>query len=330
MAVSIVEAHPVLWHYTTAVGLNGILRSQQLWATNFQYLNDDEELRGFFERKLPLLLETGINNGIEKVLNTKRGEEMLKFAGSVEGIRQQFLTGLKESITSTTLALDVFVTSFCYLADERDQRDGLLSQWRGYGADGGYAIAFKTEGLNELLPCEQERYKHAYLAFSDVDYHSEEWMSDDSRHEETIEAEQHVIEIISKVVVDGNLEKEAENLFVPIVAQAIRHKHYGFKEEREVRVATVRLPKHILKEAKKAGEDVPEKHISFYPRAGVLVPYISLFDGIPQASRRLPIKEIIVGPHPEKLKRQKSVQMLLEELEIEAEVRVSDIPYLGR
>lgn len=325
------EAHPVLWHYTTANGLCGILRSQQLWATNFRYLNDDEELKGFFERKFPVLLETGVNTGIEKVLGTPRGNEMLRIAGSVEEIRANFLRGLKESITSTTLGLEVYVTSFCYPATDRDLENGLLSQWRGYGHDGGYAVSFDTEGFNELLAKEQDNYEHAFLNFSDVDYHHDDWLSDGNRHEETLEWERSVTEIVTKVVVEGNLEKKAEDLFAPILAQAIRHKHYGFREECEVRLAAVRLPKQILKEAEAKGEKVPpNKPVSFYPRSGVLVPYISFFDSIPEEQRKLPIKGIVVGPHPEKQKRQRAVQMLLEELELDVPVTVSDIPYLGR
>jgi len=36
-----------------------------------------------------------------------------------------------------------------------------------------------------------------------------------------------------------------------------------------------------------------------------------------------------VGPHPERFKRQKAVELMLEQNGIKAEVVVSDIPYLG-
>jgi hypothetical protein len=39
------EQYPTLFHYTTESGLYGILRSQQLWATHYAYMNDSEELR---------------------------------------------------------------------------------------------------------------------------------------------------------------------------------------------------------------------------------------------------------------------------------------------
>jgi hypothetical protein len=49
-----------------------------------------------------------------------------------------------------------------------------------------------------------------------------------------------------------------------------------------------------------------------------------------EAIEKLPISKIVVGPHPDKFKRQKSVQALLKQAQVDAEVTVSDIPYLGR
>lgn len=326
MASSIADTYSELWHYTTAAGLEGILKSQQLWATNIRYLNDDEELRGFFEHKLPDLLKSGIDDGIHKICGLPRYQEMLAFAEDHDSIKYTFIEGLHDSLTAVTLKLEVFITSFCYTLPEFLE-DGLLSQWRGYGHDGGYALVLDSKALNDLIVREQEQYKYSFVSFSDVDYHAKDWVNDTNRHEETLEWERKVREIVSRVVVEGDLEKQGEELFEPIIALAIRHKHRGFKEEREIRIATVRRPNKIA--SQREGE-IPKKAVYFYNRSGVLVPYISLFDGISSKEHRLPIKEIIVGPHPEKMKRQQAIQMLLNELEIEAEVRVSDIPFLGR
>ncbi|MFO1205708.1 MAG: hypothetical protein U1E63_08295 [Burkholderiales bacterium] len=62
MEKSLVEAHPYLYHYTTAEGLKGIVESQQLWATNIAYLNDAEEHIGFFDRRLTHLLDQPIRD----------------------------------------------------------------------------------------------------------------------------------------------------------------------------------------------------------------------------------------------------------------------------
>lgn len=60
------------------------------------------------------------------------------------------------------------------------------------------------------------------------------------------------------------------------------------------------------------------------------MPYIAFFDAIPDDQRKLPIQEIIVGPHPDKLKRKKAIEMRLAELGLDVPVRASEIPYLGR
>ena len=289
-------------------------------------------MSGFFKRKFPVLLEEGVTIGVDEVIKTARGQEMLKATGSIDGIKREFINGFSSSLIPVTLGLEVYITSFSYAPPGVESVNGLLSQWRGYGHDGGYAIIFDTKGLKELCAKEQQRYKHAIVNFSDVDYHQADWQTNPKRYEEIIKWERSVREIISRIVIEGGLEKKAEVLFEPIVALATRHKHIGFQEEREVRIAAIRLPGKMLREAAVRGMDAPlTKKVFFYSRSGLPIPYISLFDGIPPEEKKvLPIKEIVVGPHVDKVKRRESVLMLLEELRIEVPVRVSEIPYLGR
>jgi len=66
-------------------------------------------------------------------------------------------------------------------------------------------------------------------------------------------------------------------------------------------------------------------------RSCTAVPYINLFEGLTcPPAKRLPIKRILIGPHPEKEKRKMEIQILLNQLGIRAEVSVSEIPYLGQ
>jgi hypothetical protein len=48
------------------------------------------------------------------------------------------------------------LTSFCGVANSVISESGLLSQWRGYGIDGGYAIVFDTKALKALVAQEKE------------------------------------------------------------------------------------------------------------------------------------------------------------------------------
>src|ERR1700723_3779531 len=59
----IAEEHPELFHYTSAGGLEGILKTQTLWATNALFLNDRWEITAF-EMLLPELLGPAIDAGV--------------------------------------------------------------------------------------------------------------------------------------------------------------------------------------------------------------------------------------------------------------------------
>jgi hypothetical protein len=50
------EPSGTLYHYTDAYGLQGILRSKQVWATEFRHMNDRNELREGEEIAVRLLL----------------------------------------------------------------------------------------------------------------------------------------------------------------------------------------------------------------------------------------------------------------------------------
>ena len=50
------ENHEELMHYTNALGLQGIVTSKVLWASHASFLNDPEEVVGFFSRVFPQIL----------------------------------------------------------------------------------------------------------------------------------------------------------------------------------------------------------------------------------------------------------------------------------
>jgi len=328
MHKSVVESYPQLWHYTTASGLQGILASQQLWATNIFYLNDGEEFTGFFDRKLLHLLKAGVRDGIVEASKTGQGLSVIDAAGGPEVVKKNFPHELLNILRATTLRLQVYVTSFYYTPPGLDSEDGLLSQWRGYGTDGGYAIVFDTQSLDDLLLDEQRRFLYSYGHWGDVDYYDGD-AGTGAAHEETLGWEAAIRKTIASIVSERNLHP-AEALFEPTISLSTRHKHRGFREESEVRIAVVTSDDEVMRAARKAGDNRPKKPVHFTPRGGVLVPHIALFERPAGEAAKLPIRKIIVGPHPEKLKRQKAVEMLLDQCGIEAEVVASDIPYLGR
>jgi hypothetical protein len=108
----IAAAPEVLWHYTNADGLIGIIDSQCLWATDAEYLNDASELKYAWSVATDVLRDEAASHGLVADVCA----EALK-AG------EQFRGGWC-----------VYATCFCTRGD-------LLSQWRAYGQS-GYALGF--------------------------------------------------------------------------------------------------------------------------------------------------------------------------------------------
>ncbi|MDT5017026.1 MAG: hypothetical protein QOD39_3186, partial [Mycobacterium sp.] len=108
----------VLWHYTTASGVDGILRSNSFWASSAAMLNDSSEveygcglLQNFWRefKSDNKLYDTWVIESVDLAVNK---------------VLEQFRWD------------EVFV-----LCASRHKDD--LSQWRGYAEGSGYAISLK-------------------------------------------------------------------------------------------------------------------------------------------------------------------------------------------
>lgn len=101
------------YHYTNAVGLKGMLESEELWLTNILHLNDPREV-GY-----------GIALAVDE-LKSRIAEEDQEF--------QRLLSAACEYVTRSLAHMAFFVASFSADGDE-------LNQWRAYGDNGrGYAL----------------------------------------------------------------------------------------------------------------------------------------------------------------------------------------------
>lgn len=328
MHAPVQEAYPELWHYTTASGLHGILTSQELWATNILFLNDKEEFRGFFDQKLKNLILDGVRNATVECNKTENGKLALANKNGEDFLAGKWAEAQWIGISQVTLSYPAYVTSFCYSPPDIGN-DGLLSQWRGYGTDGGYALVFDTAELSRLIEYERNTFHYTIVHWGDVDYLNED------PHKEAVEWEDVIRQGVSEVIqMPGSdlfiPEHIGEKLLEPIFCLATRHKHRGFREEREVRIVVVGMQNEVIEEAVRRGDLREKKTVNFVPRKGKLVPYVALFDHLKRdGTGKLPIKRIVVGPHPEKERRKQSVEMMLAQLGYPAEVVTSDIPYIG-
>jgi len=331
MPKSLAEEHQELFHYTGIGGLEGILRTQMLRATHAAYLNDTTELYAFRER-LPGILAPSVENGVNNVL--KRNPEkrsIVENQGGITSVRDVISAQLSELIYSTLNGtidsppfVEPFIVSFCTTKSPSIAKSGLLSQWRGYGKEGGYAIVFDTARLSDLI-VEEGKKEECDLFGGDVLYSS----ANDDRFRDEFGDDTSILQTsIENYFSSDGAPSSLEATYHPVMRCACRYKHWGFEEEAEVRVVSIPNSKVILQAA---AEGIAAKtiNIEHFSRGGLLVPCIYLFKNVTSISGRLlPIKRIIVGPHKDKIKRKHSIENLLYSLNLTIPVSVSEIPYV--
>ncbi|MET0400520.1 MAG: DUF2971 domain-containing protein [Longimicrobiaceae bacterium] len=116
----------VLYHYTSAEGLIGVVSSKSLWLTDLRFMNDFSELK--YSRDLIVKqLQLRVNNS------------------ELSDVQREFLSLASSRLDPFGDGVAAFSASFC-------EEGNLLSQWRTYG---GYAIGFDFLHTIRLLdrPC---------------------------------------------------------------------------------------------------------------------------------------------------------------------------------
>lgn len=290
-----------LMHYTSAEGLDGILTSQTLRATHYAFVNDQQEFQYFLDFQLPHILEECSN----EVKPEKRND---------------FIAYFHNKFREATLDLhQPYIFSLSKVTDKRISEHGLLSQWRGYSKDGGYAIVFSHNELEKLLRQDKNPDLSHVCLMHEVTYFTKKIteLFDFKKDVQTIcEA---LNNYLSKDTVDS-----LDSAYEPILRLSIFSKHPGFEEEKEYRIFV--SPWDENSENQPSPLPAPKTFI----RNGLHVPYFEIFTPLNKNEfrLRLPIKRIIIGPHIEKNKRKLGVELLLKQLNIKAKVDVSDIPFV--
>lgn len=305
---STVSGHPELHHYTDLAGLKGIFESNTLRATHFSQLNDASEIIHLKE-----LLVDAVTPRFIDILNSRQGsanstntdfESKLAAklsigsgSNSVAGAAaQDIVEGLYKFTFDNDAAFSFaapFVASFCsHSSDQAYERNhGLLSQWRGYGKDGGFCIVFDTAALAELLGREFDLYYYVHMKLSSAVY-----AVDGLRISQAFPTLLDRCDTFFAGILDGQVPEAPDDGFQPFAEAATLLKHQGFREEREVRIVAMPGSERIR-------AVVAKEHSDFQPAPikPVISPpngrrFITLFEAL---NERLPIVRIIVGPSRE-------------------------------
>jgi hypothetical protein len=214
-----------------------------------------------------------------------------------------------------------FITSFC-VHDEGgyEYSNGLLSQWRSY-ALGGFAIEFDEFGIDALNEEEKNGWSYQGLFTDNVAYDNHEARLRPERFKGMAGALLRATLGVGHEL-DDTLGKATIGDFAqPFLSVAPFLKHEGFRHEAEYRIVAMclRATKHV------AGDPRKLKQIRFRSRPdGNVVPYVALYDEI---KKPLPIKAVIIGPHAQQENQRKAVELLLEQNNLNAAVRLSELPF---
>ena len=94
----------------------------------------------------------------------------------------------------------------------------------------------------------------------------------------------------------------------------------GFQEEMEYRIVAL-----AMRLSHFDGKGPPPKPIKFrVGRNGTMTPYIELFNRL---GGHLPIKSILIGPHPHQTLQMRATELLLEQYRLRVPIRASGIPF---
>lgn len=329
MPKNVTETHQELMHYTTSAGLQGIVTSGCVWATHSGALNDSQEIIHFLDNRLVDIIQEEAATYLRELSTEPENVDAIEAKGGFNKLLDEQTAAVAKIFRDTTLSFhQPYIFSLSAIASERTGKNGLLSQWRGYGTDGGYAIVFEADKFEKLLIEEVDTHFYQHLQWGDVYYYGLP-ETEQRASEEIQEAEEKLRASLRKI--QRNPEPTSmEDSYHPMILLSCMYKHWGFHEEQEVRVVAIPPNEDIMKLARDKGEEREARGISTVPRGGMLVPYLELFNHGTPSTRKLPIKRVIVGPHPLSATRKKTVEMLLKSHGYDAEVIVSEIPYLGR
>lgn len=319
------EVHPRLYHYTNEQGLYGILNEQCIWATHYKFLNDSSEIELFREKLIEFLHPSTL--ALYKELIPKYSIDQ-KFISDNGGLDAMVKHDDEVSVDSfyNVLANEFYIASFC--GKNRDpyiNENGLLSQWRAYGGDGGFAIVFNTFALEEMFSSEDKAFHYGYFLLAHVIYSDDEEKYKLELSEDLATISAHNKNLLIELLNGAQESPDDGDAYPAFIRCVTRYKHRGFKEENEVRI--VAMPTVLDKGVQEiAGEEYckskPEKERKFRDKNGKSTPYIELFRS---KDALLPIEKIIVGPHKDKDSRAAALRIKLRNTDIK--VTVSEIPF---
>jgi hypothetical protein len=307
-----------LFHYTTAAGLYGIFGSGEMWSTAYYCANDESELEAgkgviepLFRKETHKLIE-------------ERDPRVRVFVKRGTDIRDGVDNFEDRIISSALNVLCAYITCFCKPSGKEDFSHGLLSQWRGYGNDGGYALQFSREKLLAAIDGANKTGKLNY-DLQDIYYAADNPLKDQVfKYKEAFvnsylthlnEITRPIAELLAKKTMPNPIAGLLNGPLEALLDYLVQTKNAHFSEERECRLSLIQL-------VQPCEGCLP---VEYFNRNGLLVPYIktpvSVFNILDC------VEWVVIGPGPRLEARMKSVSQLIKQFGKDIKIRPSHIPY---
>jgi hypothetical protein len=200
------DVPPIIYHYTDAAGLEGMLRHGKVWLTDFRFLNDKTEM------------SYGIGQGKDFIREN--------LVNSKDKVRQRLC---KEILEYAEIASPYEI----YVFSSSDKKDD-LSQWRGYACEGrGFTVGICGATVGKLT-----EGSDAPFGFGRVIYDSSKQNQVLSSSFKEVEDELRSVLKTEPDDVDFVFDLAAATFDKVIEGRAAASKHGSFAAETEWRIAS--------------------------------------------------------------------------------------------
>ena len=326
---SVSKDFPELFHYTNLPAFKKIYESPKFRATHYEDLNDTTEFTRF-RLKVEQSICPIIRNILERqIQRDKKYAIHVSRYGGIERFMDEIAKDLINKVHNHTfnknMYKETFICSFCAHTQPDEVKDGLLSQWRGYGEGGGVCIVLDTSKIEKMIIREYDKFQ-----INNISLLATVLYDNDSNNMIIKKSFEKVFKYFPRVIKEiylgeksGN-KKKLETFFEAMhdhfLLGSIRVKHSGFHEENEIRIVmpiTTRASFSYKREDRR-----PLKEIRYRQEGNREARYIELF-----GDDSLPIKRIIVGPSRIQNVNYQTVKDIVNNQNIE--VIKSEIPFIG-
>jgi hypothetical protein len=275
-----------LFHYTTAAGLLGMISSATIWATDVHYLNDAQEA---------IYAERAVVEAVRSMESPTRNPTHWahEHGESAHETFDQYREFTLDELADNRFG--VYVACFCEEGD-------LLSQWRAYGSEHGYAVEINARAI-------QQAVRDLLLSPPTAGGVINVRYGPDAAAAAAMDAVA-TVEVFN--LNHPGVKAHYKALELATILATV--KHPGFSEEREWRLFAGFEAQHLQ------GPD-SRNPTQFRATGMALVPYISI--DMPRES----IISVRVGPGDSPDVRAAGVRRLLEHYGMSAEVVASEVPY---